>query len=171
MSLLNQLLDATVQPALGSAVCCRYRPATRTLSWAQAGHPAPLLFRNGTGRPLDAPDGVLLGATSGAAYEQAEVTLDAGDLLMLYTDGLVPRRSRDEAVHRLLDLAPASARRAPHRTAYGRSWRNWASSSARTTPACSSPGWPTDTYARALLPLFGFGSASLISSRSSLILG
>ncbi|WP_328370450.1 SpoIIE family protein phosphatase [Streptomyces sp. NBC_00445] len=106
MSLLNQLLDATVQPALGSAVCCRYRPATRTLSWAQAGHPAPLLFRNGTGRPLDAPDGVLLGATSGAAYEQAEVTLDAGDLLMLYTDGLVPRRSRDEAVHRLLDLAP-----------------------------------------------------------------
>jgi serine phosphatase RsbU (regulator of sigma subunit) len=106
MSLLNQLLDATVQPALGSAVCCRYRPATRTLSWAQAGHPAPLLFRDGTGRPLDAPEGVLLGATSGAAYEQAEVTLDAGDLLVLYTDGLVPRRSRDEAVHRLLDLAP-----------------------------------------------------------------
>ncbi|MET9970698.1 SpoIIE family protein phosphatase, partial [Streptomyces sp. NPDC006356] len=39
MSWLNQLLDATVQPALGSAVCCRYRPETRTLTWAQAGHP------------------------------------------------------------------------------------------------------------------------------------
>ncbi|WP_155059975.1 PP2C family protein-serine/threonine phosphatase [Streptomyces blattellae] len=106
MSWLNQLLDATVQPALGSAVCCRYRPGTRTLVWAQAGHPAPLLFRNGTGRSLDAPDGVLLGATSGAGYEQAEVPLDAGDLLVLYTDGLVPGRSREEAVHRLLDLAP-----------------------------------------------------------------
>jgi len=32
---------------------------------AQAGHPAPLLFRDGTGRMLSAPDGVLLGATSG----------------------------------------------------------------------------------------------------------
>jgi serine phosphatase RsbU (regulator of sigma subunit) len=102
MACLNQLLDATVQPALGSAVCCRYRPATRTLVWAQAGHPAPLLFRGGTGRVLAAPDGVLLGATSGAAYGQAEVTLEQGDLLLLYTDGLVPR----QAVQRLLDLAP-----------------------------------------------------------------
>jgi serine phosphatase RsbU (regulator of sigma subunit) len=106
MSWLNQLLDATVQPALGSAVCCRYRPETRTLAWAQAGHPAPLLFRDGTGRMLSAPDGVLLGATSGAAYGQAEETLEAGDVLLLHTDGLVPRHSRPEAVDRLLGLAP-----------------------------------------------------------------
>jgi serine phosphatase RsbU (regulator of sigma subunit)/PAS domain-containing protein len=118
MSWLNQLLDASVQPALGSAVCCRYRPETRTLSWAQAGHPAPLLFRNGTGRVLAAPDGVLLGATSGASYGQAEETLEDGDLLLLHTDGLVPWRwgsprsgeSGSEggtaAVERLLDLAP-----------------------------------------------------------------
>jgi serine phosphatase RsbU (regulator of sigma subunit)/PAS domain-containing protein len=109
LSWLNQLLDATVQPALGSAVCCRYRPETRTLVWAQAGHPAPLLFRNGTGRRLSAPDGVLLGATSSAVYEQAEEPLEAGDLLLLHTDGLVPRRSdstETDTVHRLLDLAP-----------------------------------------------------------------
>ncbi|MEU6375961.1 SpoIIE family protein phosphatase [Streptomyces sp. NPDC046909] len=109
LSLLNQLLDATVQPALGSAVCCRYRPQTRSLVWAQAGHPAPLLFRGGTGRRLSAPDGVLLGATSGAVYEQAEETLEAGDLLLLHTDGLVPRDSDAEAVNRLLDLAPRFA--------------------------------------------------------------
>lgn len=106
MAWLNQLLDASVQPALGSAVCCRYRPDTRTLVWAQAGHPAPLLFRNGTGRALSPPDGVLLGATSGAAYGQAEEPLEPGDLLLLHTDGLVPGRSRDAAVDRLLDLAP-----------------------------------------------------------------
>jgi serine phosphatase RsbU (regulator of sigma subunit) len=106
MAWLNQLLDATVQPALGSAVCCRYRPETRTLVWAQAGHPAPLLFRDGTGRTLNAPDGVLLGATSGASYEQAEETLEAGDLLLLHTDGLVPLHDRADTVHRLLDLAP-----------------------------------------------------------------
>lgn len=106
MSWLNQLLDATVQPALGSAVCCRYRPETRTLVWAQAGHPAPLLFRGGTGRVLGAPEGVLLGATSGAAYGQAEETLEAGDVLLLHTDGLVPGHSGPESVDRLLDLAP-----------------------------------------------------------------
>ncbi|MES5820147.1 SpoIIE family protein phosphatase [Streptomyces sp. RG80] len=106
LSWLNQLLDATVQPALGSAVCCRYRPETRTLAWAQAGHPAPLLFRDGTGRRLNAPDGVLLGATPGAAYEQAEQTLEAGDLLLLHTDGLVPGHDEAEALDRLLDLAP-----------------------------------------------------------------
>ncbi|MDT7843181.1 PP2C family protein-serine/threonine phosphatase [Streptomyces justiciae] len=106
LSWLNQLLDATVQPALGSTVCCRYRPETRTLSWAQAGHPAPLLFRGGTGRRLSAPDGVLLGATPGAVYEQAEEPLEAGDLLVLHTDGLVPGHDSTEAVNRLLDLAP-----------------------------------------------------------------
>lgn len=106
MSWLNQLLDATVQPALGSAVCCRYRPDTRTLAWAQAGHPAPLLFRDGTGRRLNAPDGVLLGATSGAVYAQAEETLEVGDLLVLHTEGLVPGHSAADSVNLLLDLGP-----------------------------------------------------------------
>ena len=119
MAWLNQLLDASAQPALGSAVCCRYRPESRTLVWAQAGHPAPLLFRGGTGRRLTPPDGVLLGATSGAVYGQTEEQLEPGDLLLLHTDGLVPLRQgsprrpdtvRSEentgAVSRLLDLAP-----------------------------------------------------------------
>ncbi|MEU3791423.1 SpoIIE family protein phosphatase [Streptomyces fructofermentans] len=106
MEWLNQILDASVQPALGSAVCCRYRPETRTLTWAQAGHPAPLLFRNGTGRVLTPPDGVLLGATSGAAYGQAEERLEPGDLLLLRTDGLVPRHTGAAAAERLLALAP-----------------------------------------------------------------
>ncbi|MEU2424211.1 SpoIIE family protein phosphatase [Streptomyces sp. NPDC007851] len=114
MSLLNQLLDATVQPALGSAVCCRYRPTTLVLTWAQAGHPAPLLFRGGTGRVLGAPDGVLLGATSGAGYGQAEVTLEPGDLLLLYTDGLVPGHSGADSLDSLLAL---SARFGAARTA------------------------------------------------------
>ncbi|MEV6947138.1 SpoIIE family protein phosphatase [Streptomyces sp. NPDC051172] len=107
MSWLNQLLDATVQPALGTAVCCRYRPETRTLTWAQAAHPAPLLFRNGTGRRLHAPNGILLGATSQATYQQAEETLQPGDLLLLHTDGLVPGRRSTETVtgEQLLDLA------------------------------------------------------------------
>ncbi|MGW3495345.1 PP2C family protein-serine/threonine phosphatase [Streptomyces sp. NPDC001020] len=106
LSLLNQLLDASIQPSLGSALCCRYRPGTHTLTWAQAEHPVPLLFRNGTGRMLAAPDGALLGAASTTAYGQAEETLEEGDLLLLHTEGLLPRDSGTAAVQRLLDLAP-----------------------------------------------------------------
>lgn len=106
MGHLNQVLDSSSQPALGSAVCCRYDPRTRTLTWAQAGHPAPLLFRGGAGRALTRPEGALLGATSGATYEQAEVRLLPGDLLVLHTDGLTRGPGRD----RLLELAPLFAR-------------------------------------------------------------
>ncbi|OKJ68493.1 PP2C family protein-serine/threonine phosphatase [Streptomyces sp. CB02460] len=111
---LNQLLETSIQPALGSAVCGRFDPATRTLDWAQAGHPAPLLFRDGTGRPLPLPDGVLLGAASGVAYEQVEAQLLPGDVLVLHTDGL----ARDDAAghggarpgtETLLGLAPRFA--------------------------------------------------------------
>ncbi|MBY8845770.1 PP2C family protein-serine/threonine phosphatase [Streptomyces sp. SP2-10] len=106
LTLLNQLLDTAVQPALGSAVCCRYQPETRTLVWAQAGHPAPLLYRDGTGRLLNTPGGVPLGASPGAVYGQSVVTLRPGDVLLLHTDGLVSGHGRTAAVDRLLDLAP-----------------------------------------------------------------
>ncbi|MEV5987772.1 SpoIIE family protein phosphatase [Streptomyces sp. NPDC052051] len=106
MSLLNQLLNTSVQSSLGSTACCRYRPDTHAVTWAQAGHPAPLLFRGGTGRVLTPPEGVLLGATTKAVYGQAEETLREGDLLLLHTEGLLPRGSGTAAVHRLLDLAP-----------------------------------------------------------------
>ncbi|MEU9060229.1 SpoIIE family protein phosphatase [Streptomyces sp. NPDC048430] len=106
MGHLNQLIECSAQPALGSAVCCRFDPATGTLVWAQAGHPAPLLFRDGVGRPLPAPDGVLLGAASGVSYEQDEVYLLPGDVLVLHTDGLTDRSAGPDM---LLGLAPRFA--------------------------------------------------------------
>ncbi|RVU22271.1 PAS domain S-box protein [Streptomyces antnestii] len=109
MGWLNRLTDSATQPTLGSAVCCRYDSRSRTLTWAQAGHPAPLLFRDGVGRALTPPEGVLLGATPGATYGQAEESLRAGDLLLLHTDGLVPHLTGAAAANRLLDLAPRLA--------------------------------------------------------------
>ncbi|WP_042172409.1 PP2C family protein-serine/threonine phosphatase [Streptomyces sp. NBRC 110035] len=106
MACLDRLLDATGQPALGSSLCLRYRPESRSLAWAQAGHPVPLLFRGGTGRALDAPDGIRPGATPAVPHGQAEETLEAGDLLLLHTDGLVPGRSGAASVRRLAGLAP-----------------------------------------------------------------
>ncbi|MFE6186340.1 PP2C family protein-serine/threonine phosphatase [Streptomyces sp. NPDC056465] len=109
MGHLNQLIECSAQPALGSAVCCRFDPATGTLTWAQAGHPSPLLFRDGVGRPLPAPDGVLLGAASGVTYEQEQVALLPGDVLVLHTDGLTGLGDRGTGPDMLLELAPRFA--------------------------------------------------------------
>ncbi|MEW2071426.1 SpoIIE family protein phosphatase [Streptomyces sp. NPDC007346] len=109
MGHLNHLLETSVRPVLGSALCCRFDPATGTLSWAQAGHPPPLLFRDGTGRRLPPPDGMLLGAAPRAAYEQDEVRLLAGDVLVLHTDGLTRRSGRGAGPEQLLALAPRFA--------------------------------------------------------------
>ncbi|WP_369142447.1 PP2C family protein-serine/threonine phosphatase [Streptomyces sp. R44] len=112
MGHLNQLLETSVQPALGSAMCCRYDPVAQTLAWAQAGHPAPLLFRDGTGHALRRPEGVLLGATTGAVYGEAETRLLPGDLLVLHTDGLTRGggpADDDTGARRLLALGPRLA--------------------------------------------------------------
>lgn len=115
MGHLNQLVDSAAQPALGSALCCRYDPRTQVLTWAQAGHPAPLLYRAGHGRPLDPPEGVLLGAMGGVEYGQGTVQLQPGDLLVLHTDGLAPRSVQFDGgdtrsgAARLLELAPRFA--------------------------------------------------------------
>ena len=95
LSRLNRLLCAsTAAASTATAVVARYEPATRTLVWAQAGHPPPLRVRAGHTTELDRPRGPLLGAALTARYETASTTLELGDLLLLYTDGLVEYRDR-----------------------------------------------------------------------------
>ncbi|MFE7516006.1 PP2C family protein-serine/threonine phosphatase [Streptomyces sp. NPDC057540] len=68
----------------------------RTLHWADAGHPAPLLLRDGLAEPLDAGGrGPLLGALPGYGYETSRTPLRQGDTLLLYTDGMVEHRGED----------------------------------------------------------------------------
>ncbi|MFJ9886819.1 SpoIIE family protein phosphatase [Streptomyces sp. NPDC091287] len=109
MEHLNQVVEASIQPALGSALCCRFDPDSSVLSWAQAGHPAPLLFRHGSRRLLPPPDGMLLGAASNVVFEQDEVRLYPGDVLVLHTDGLTRRGDRGAGPEALLALAPRFA--------------------------------------------------------------
>lgn len=115
MGHLNELLDSAAQPALGSALCCRYDPRTGRLTWSQAGHPAPLLYRAGRGQPLEQPEGVLLGAMGGVTYGQGTAQLQPGDFLILHTDGLAPRSAQFDGgdtrsgATRLLELAPRFA--------------------------------------------------------------
>lgn len=96
---LNQLLEVSSQPALGSALCCLFDSGTRTLTWARAGHPAPVLLRDGAFRTLDGADGTLLGATPRTEFGQATAQLHPGDLLLLHTDSLTAGPVTDEAAH------------------------------------------------------------------------
>jgi serine phosphatase RsbU (regulator of sigma subunit) len=70
-----------------------FEPRSRTLTWAQAGHPPPLLVRGDQAHPLTPPAGILLGAGKDG-YETALLRLETGDLLLLYSDGLIERRDR-----------------------------------------------------------------------------
>jgi len=69
---------------------------TRTIRWASAGHPMPLLVRaDGTVTDLDAPVGPPLGIGSTARPGDGVAELPAGSTLLLFTDGLFERRTSD----------------------------------------------------------------------------
>ncbi len=74
-----------------------FDPVSGALSYGLAGHPPALLRRARDGkvvRLLDA-DGPVMGPIRDATYTAGEVRLEPGDILLLYTDGLVERRGRD----------------------------------------------------------------------------
>lgn len=116
---LNRLTYADEEPTgIASAVVARYEPATGTLEWAQAGHPAPLRTRGGATTELARPAGMMLGVALEPVYETASVTVRPGDLLLFYTDGLVERRGQSpedglRPVIATLDRLSSQGSRAP----------------------------------------------------------
>ncbi len=66
-----------------------FDPRSRRLRFANAAHNPPLLWRRQTNRleRLDAP-GLLIGLQSEADYGCGETTLEPGDVLLYYTDGV-----------------------------------------------------------------------------------
>jgi phosphoserine phosphatase RsbU/P len=67
----------------------QYNSSTRQLSFANAGHPPPLLLSpfQSECRQLDA-EGMILGVRKNIIFEEKSTTLAKGDLILLYTDGL-----------------------------------------------------------------------------------
>jgi PAS domain S-box-containing protein len=67
----------------------KYNPATRKLSYANAGHNRPLLLPAGETvcRELDA-EGIIFGVTKEILFEEKSIVLQTGDLVLLYTDGI-----------------------------------------------------------------------------------
>ncbi|MES4890069.1 SpoIIE family protein phosphatase [Streptomyces sp. NPDC096012] len=103
---LNQLLlHSRDSRTTATMVLARYDPDEQILAWAQAGHLPPLLVRRGEARYVDRPGGMLLGASGAPVYESAELRLEPGDRLLLYTDGLIERlgESLDDGFTRLAE--------------------------------------------------------------------
>jgi phosphoserine phosphatase RsbU/P len=93
---INRQLHATTDSQHFATVFLAFLdPASRRLRYSTGGHDAPILLRAG-GEILKLEEGGLpLGAFDFGDYDEGEVTLADGDLLLLYTDGLTETRSPD----------------------------------------------------------------------------
>ncbi|MEV7013114.1 SpoIIE family protein phosphatase [Streptosporangium sp. NPDC051022] len=98
----NQGITAT-----GTAIIGHFDPAGRVLTWTSAGHPAPVLVRDGKAAFLEGDPGTMLGAFEAMEYTLTTTRLNEGDVLILYTDGIVERRGRDlsDGLNALLEAA------------------------------------------------------------------
>jgi len=72
-------------------------PATGALHYVNAGHPWPLLVRDGVLRELES-NGVPFGVVAGFPYSAAMVELAAGEVLAVFTDG-IPEAQRGEELY------------------------------------------------------------------------
>lgn len=100
-----------------SCVLVRYRPATRGLQIAVAGHPPPLWYERRRQRVRVLPaGGGLIGVEREANFPEHGVTVASQDVCLLYTDGLIGmRNARGVAwgIARLRRCFSRCARRSP----------------------------------------------------------
>lgn len=94
---LNNFARQATKGNFATMVIAVVDPETRTLTYAHAGHPPALLRRHSTGEVIELTGarGPLLGPLSRTLYPEARITVETGDVLVLYTDGLVEARSGD----------------------------------------------------------------------------
>ena len=109
---LGEFLHIYHPRRMATACYLVYDRGTRTLRYARAGHPPPLLIESGgAGHFLDQALAPPLGPLKGVTYREAETVLPDDATLLLYTDGLIERRheSLDKGLARLIPLARQSA--------------------------------------------------------------
>jgi sigma-B regulation protein RsbU (phosphoserine phosphatase) len=107
VSQLNQQIYAHTAPEkYATFFFALFNECTRTLTYTNAGHLSPLLLRSGSVIPLDT-NGMVVGAFPFATYDESRLTMQPGDLLVCYTDGITePENAYGEEFgsDRLVDL-------------------------------------------------------------------
>ncbi len=114
VSELNQQLHATTSPEkYATFFFAIYDQSTSLMTYTNAGHLQPVLFRDGAATPLDV-NGTVVGAFPFSKYEESKVELRSGDLLVCYTDGITePENEYGEMFgeERLIELVAKNADR------------------------------------------------------------
>ncbi|MGC2636397.1 MAG: SpoIIE family protein phosphatase [Acidobacteriaceae bacterium] len=88
MHKVNRLVyEASASNRYATFFFAAFDPNTRRLECVNAGHNPPVVLRNGKVIRLEA-DGPVVGLLPFAPYTEQSMTLEPGDLLILYTDGI-----------------------------------------------------------------------------------
>jgi phosphoserine phosphatase RsbU/P len=99
-----------------TAFLAEYDPAGRTLTYINAGHNAPMLRRRSGSIERLEEGGLPLGILDSGSYQTGKVTLQSGDWLVIFTDGVVEAvNDRDEEFgeSRLLSVINRGAASSP----------------------------------------------------------
>ena len=103
----RQLYESTSTEKYATFFCAEYDGTTRQLTYTNAGHLPPVVFRQGHIERLRT-GGTVVGLFSSVRYEQAMVKLEPGDVLLAFTDGLTEPENiygEEFGEERLLEVA------------------------------------------------------------------
>jgi phosphoserine phosphatase RsbU/P len=93
---LNSMLRGSLGGQYVTAACAAIDFAAHTLTYAGAGHPPALLLRKKKGDVIQlAENGLFIGPFPHATYSSMIIPIEAGDKLLLYTDGIIEASGPD----------------------------------------------------------------------------
>ena len=103
----RQLFESTSTEKYATFFYALYDASARSLTYTNAGHLPPVLFRGGRRQRLEC-GGTVVGLFSPMEYEQATVQLEPGDIFLAFTDGLTEPENiygEEFGEERLLEVA------------------------------------------------------------------
>ncbi|MEA3465410.1 MAG: SpoIIE family protein phosphatase [Thermodesulfobacteriota bacterium] len=110
LDVLNRFMhdDLTKAELFITMFYLQYNSDKQQISYANAGHNHPLILRKGskTFEELDT-EGLILGIINDVTFEQRHCPLNTGDLLMLYTDGIIEAENNLEEMFGMEQLKSA----------------------------------------------------------------
>jgi len=93
---VNRQIHASTDPAhFATLFLALFDPDDQTLIYSSAGHNPPVIMRADGSLVLLEMGGLPLGAFDFGTYDEEKVTLEAGDLVFFYTDGVTETKGRD----------------------------------------------------------------------------